>query len=224
MKKLLQKIALSLTLIIGTMSTSAFASTTIENNNYNFTPSENAILEKISNPIEIKNPDGSITRIIEIPELNLRDEYTISKDGKQVTINNQTFDLDLLMPNLKNQFNIENENINLKIRSRAPRTIQWVYQVTTTNNVPIGITVSAGLSILSIKTGIPAKKLTQKFMVVIGIPLSSILNNELKVQIKQYRSKYKIDGRYKYKHVYNYMWKTKTFHSNSLEFYTERPY
>lgn len=111
---------------------------------------------------------------------------------------------------------------NASERNRAATV--WVSEGRFVRDVPIGTTVSAGISLLSIKLGIPSSKPAQAFLTIIGIPLSSIVNDELKVVIYQYRSKYKIDGRYKYKHSYLYQWKGQTFYKQENEFFTERPY
>lgn len=100
----------------------------------------------------------------------------------------------------------------------------WVSEGRFVRDVPIGTTVALGISLLSIKLGIPSSEPAQYFSALIGVPLSTLVNDELKVVVYQYRSKYKIDGRYKYRHSYLYQWKGKTFYKHENEFFTERPY
>ena len=206
MKSSLKKLALTLALTFGiTVLFSSIQTSATENN---------TTLQKLDNYKEIIHDDGSITRITEIPELNIRDEVTFNKITGDVIINGNHF-------NISSISNAEKYKEN-KIMTRSS-VDTWVFQVRDEKAVPIGTTVSAGLSLLSIWTGVPSSKLAQTFLSFSGLAIGSTLNDQLKVVIYQYRSKYQIDGRYKYKHSYLFQWKGKTFYKTENELFTERP-
>ncbi len=211
MKNLLKKIALTLTFTLGSTMIPTYIQTSAEE--------KTLALEQLDNYKEVINSDGSITRIIEIPELNIRDEITYNKETGKLIINEETFYISPL-PEIKGRREIISEE-SLSSQNRA--AIVWVSEGRTVRSIPIGTTVSAGIATLSILTGVPASKLGQIFLSFSGLALGSILNDELSVIIYQYRSKYQIDGRYKYKHSYHFQWKGSTFHRAENEFYTERP-
>ena len=85
MKSSLKKLALTLALTFGiTVLFSSIQTSATENN---------TTLQKLDNYKEIIHDDGSITRITEIPELNIRDEVTFNKITGDVIINGNHFNI-----------------------------------------------------------------------------------------------------------------------------------
>ena len=211
MKCLLKKIAFTLALTFGV--TIVFTSTPAKATEIN------SILKKLDNYKEIIHDNGSITRIIEIPELNIKDEITYNQSTNKLLVNGTPINFQFPsnsdkykeLPSLKENF------------LRNSSSITWTFQIRTVRDIPIGTTVSTAVTLLSIWTKVPASRIAQTFLAFSGLTLSSILNDQLKLVIYQYRSKYPIAGRYKYKHSYLFSWKDNTFYKTQKEFFTERP-